>query len=152
MWVTLAVLASARRLGLLSQEQHLKSSQFPDIISDAADSLGGAADAVQPSPPACACSCCQAQTPSEVVEGAPPFMCTVVQTEETSRCSANCVLGCGSVLQASETGEVETSRFCVTDCKPSKEEELAPCRKLSPDERADRATESGNGDPNEYIA
>jgi hypothetical protein len=147
-----ATCASARRLGLLRHEQHLHTSQLPDVIGDAADSLGGVADAVGGSPPECDCSCCRAQSPSEVVEGAPPFMCTVVLPGEDSRCQSTCVLGCGTVIQASETGEVELSRFCVTDCKPTKEEDLAPCRKLNPTERAERATESGNGDPNAYVA
>merc|ERR1719281_591871 len=86
------------------------------------DAVGDLADTVVGTERTCSCDCCVTVSPSEAVD-APEWVCSSRTPTET--CADQCKLGCGSVLQATETGVVQMSRFCMADCKPTEPQDRA---------------------------
>jgi hypothetical protein len=88
---------------------------------------------------ACSCACCTAYEASDAWSCRPP-------ASADARCPVMCHLGCETVLQSTQSGLVDMSRFCLFDCKPYGHRQGAGCVTLSPDDVAARlGGVTGNG-------
>lgn len=101
----------------------------------------------------CDCDCCQVtqRTPGEIITtnnseqitGKCEHQMSSDTDEQQAACPAQCIDN-GGIIQADKSGNIDYSRFCAYNCRPSSNDPGSACILLNRDEAEDAATDDTN--------